>query len=266
MHYHPLIYDKQEDLERCGLWLEGEEIVGTVHFEHRMGILYLQLDPALRRLKREMLEFAIENLAGGFKVGRAVHVYIDDDDAEWGEIAVSLGFEKLGREYAEVTTRLDAAVLPAASPVPEGFEIIGLDEDDDPRKVHRVMHRGFNHEGEPPEDELDERRRKLSAPSLRKDLTVVARAPDGAFVSFCGMWIDAANRVAMVEPVATDPDYRRMGLGTAVVLEGIRRCTAEGATVAYVGSNQPFYQLMGFETAYVQGLWRKVLDGRAAGE
>jgi len=32
-----------------------------------------------------------------------------------------------------------------------------------------------------------------------------------------------------------------------VVLEGIRRCGALGATCAYVGSDQPFYLSLGFE-------------------
>lgn len=43
-----------------------------------------------------------------------------------------------------------------------------------------------------------------------------------------------------VEPVATDPDYRRMDLGKAAVLEGIRRCGELGAEVAYVGSVKDF--------------------------
>jgi len=263
MHYHPAIYDKQADLARCGLWFDGDEIVGVVHLEHRLGVIYLQLDPAYTQLKREMLEYATESLPGDFKVGKAVHVYIDDDDTEWQAIASSLGFVKLGREHAEPASRLRSADLPDEIQVPDGFEIIGLDEDDDVSKVHRVMHRGFDHEGEPPDDELEDRRRKLSAPGVRKDLTVVARAPNGDFVSFCGMWLDTVNRISYVEPVATDPDYRRMGLGTAVVLEGVRRCAAEGATIAYVGSNQPFYRSMGFEVCGMHGLWRKVLDPKA---
>jgi len=262
MHHHPAIYDKQDDLSRCGIWFEGDAVVAVAHFEHRLGIAYLQIDPAHAGLKREMLEYAPEHLAGDFKVGRAVHVYLDEQDDAWHQIALALGYERMVDEgFAEMTMTLAATALPERIEIPEGFEILGLDEDDDVRKVHRVMHRGFNHEGEPPEDGLDDRRRKLSAPSLRKDLTVVARAPNGDFSSFCGMWIDAVNRIAMVEPVATDPDYRRQGLGTAVVLEGIRRCAAEGATVAFVGSDQAFYKSMGFEPAYCRRIWRRVVEG-----
>jgi len=260
MHHHPVLWAHGLDLGRCGLWSDGDRIAAVVHFEHRMGIAYVQLDPGYASLKRDLLAYASERLGDAFKVGKAVHVYLDEDDVEFAEIATALGFVRLPREQAEVTTCLRTADLPEEIAVPDGFEVLGLDEDDDVRKVHRVMHRGFNHDGEPPEDELDDRRRKLSAPGLRKDLTVVARAPDGQFVSFCGMWLDPANRVAYVEPVATDPDYRRRGLGTAVVLEGVRRCAAEGATIAYVGSDQLFYRSMGFEPSAIHALWRKRLD------
>lgn len=69
------------------------------------------------------------------------------------------------------------------------------------------------------------------------------------------MWYEARHKIAYVEPVCTDPDYRRMGLGTAVVLEGIKRCGVEGATVAFVGSQQPFYMSMSFEKLFDIYLW-----------
>jgi predicted N-acetyltransferase YhbS len=50
-----------------------------------------------------------------------------------------------------------------------------------------------------------------------------------------------------------------MGLGTAAVLEGIRRCGEEGATIALVGSEQPFYLEMGFEKLFYIPLWAKQL-------
>ena len=94
-----------------------------------------------------------------------------------------------------------------------------------------------------------------SAPNFRKELNIVAVAPDGNFVSYCGMWVEAVNRFAYVEPVATDPDYRRMKLGTAVVLEGVRRCGELGATVACVGTDRSFYQSMGFKRMYTDHRW-----------
>jgi N-acetylglutamate synthase-like GNAT family acetyltransferase len=100
----------------------------------------------------------------------------------------------------------------------------------------------------------------FDTPKARRDLKIAVEAPDGNFVSFCGMFYEPTNRYAYVEPVATDPDYRRMGLGKAAVLEGIRRCGALGASVAYVGSDQEFYLSLGFEVVYTSECWQRYLD------
>ena len=141
--------------------------------------------------------------------------------------------------------------------VPEGFALKTLADEDDLRKTHRVLHRGFDHPGEPPEEGVEGRRLMQSAPSFRKDLTIVVTAPDGRFVSFCGMWYESVNRYALIEPLATDPDHRRMGLAKAAVWEGIRRCADEGAEVVYVGSDQLFYKAIGFKELYKSECWIK---------
>ncbi len=256
MHYHPLIVERGLDLATCGVWEVGEEIIGVVHFEHRKGVNYLEVDPRYSALKAEMLDYAEAHMWGEFKDGTAVYVFLDDRDTDLHAAATRLGYEPKP-DLAELTSTLE---IPGPFPeirVRKGFRLQSLEDEFDVRKVHRVMHRGFNHEGEPPEDELESRRKKLSAPNFRRDLTIVAVAPDGNYVSFCGMWMDYVNHVCYVEPVATDPDFRRMGLGTAVVLEGVRRCGAEGATIAYVGSDQAFYKPMGFEMTCSRTPWKK---------
>ena len=92
------------------------------------------------------------------------------------------------------------------------------------------------------------------------NLKIVVAAPDGNFAAFCGMFYQPTHRYAYVEPVATDPDYRRLGLGKAAVLEGIRRCADLGATTAYVGSDLPFYLAIGFKVIYTSDCWVKFLD------
>ncbi len=128
-------------------------------------------------------------------------------------------------------------------------------DDNDLPKVHRALWRGFNHPGEPPADGIEWRVKMQSGPHFRKDLTIVTEAPNGDFASFAGLWFEPVNGFGYVEPVATDPDYRRMGLGTAAVLEGIRRCGELGATVAYVGTDKPFYLAMGFQKLYTSNCW-----------
>jgi predicted N-acetyltransferase YhbS len=96
-----------------------------------------------------------------------------------------------------------------------------------------------------------------SAPSFRRELNVVVEAPNGDLVSYCGMWYEPVHAIAYVEPVATDPDYRRMGLGRAAVLEGVRRCGALGARTACVGSAMPFYLSLSFRQVFNRSAWQR---------
>ena len=110
------------------------------------------------------------------------------------------------------------------------------------------------------EEETESRRRMFDTPKARRDLKIAVVAPDGEYVAFCGMFYEPIQRFAYVEPVATVPAYRRLGLGRAAVLEGIRRCAGLGATVAYVGSDQLFYRSIGFKKVYTCECWAKRLE------
>lgn len=251
-HSHPML--DRDNLDKIPIWEDDGQIVAAVLYEDKVGASHVQLDPRTPRLKREMLEYAATNMVGELKAGRGCYVFIDDCDSDFGIIAAGMGFETKP-EHAEPMSRF---VMPAAFPeirAPEGFRLQSLADEFDVTQVHRVMHRGFNHEGEPPQDELEDRRRKLSVAGLRRDLTIVAVDAEGNYVSFAGMWPVPGSTACYIEPVATDPDYRRMGLGTAAVMESIRRCAAEGATIAYVGSDQEFYLSMGFEICGGRTAW-----------
>jgi len=71
------------------------------------------------------------------------------------------------------------------------------------------------------------------------------------------MRYDQEGGFAVIEPVATDPDYRKMGLGKAAVLEGIRRTGELGAKIAFVGSSQQFYYSIGLRPFNTATIWRK---------
>jgi ribosomal protein S18 acetylase RimI-like enzyme len=42
--------------------------------------------------------------------------------------------------------------------------------------------------------------------------------------------------MGQIEPLGVHPDYQRLGLGRAVLLEGLRRLQASGATELYIDS------------------------------
>jgi len=128
-------------------------------------------------------------------------------------------------------------------------------------KYGEVLWKGFDHEanGEGPfnfkPEDLPKWKIGFERPNCNLDLKIAVVAPNGDFVSYCGMWYDNASQSALVEPVATDPAYRKMGLGKAAVLEGVRRCGELGAKRAFVGSSQQFYYSIGFRPCATSSMW-----------
>jgi predicted N-acetyltransferase YhbS len=245
----------EESVDRIGIWEDGGEIVGVVLYELRLGEAFFQVDPTYAHLKAEMLAYAEQHLADQTQEGEPyLKVYVNDFDAEFEGLVQSRGYER----QPDSDRPMARFVIPTPFPpihLPEGFRLKSLAEENDLAKIDRVLWRGFNHPGEPPEDGVEDRKKMQSGPNFRKDLTIVVEAPNGAFAAFGGLWFDPVNKFGYVEPVATDPDYRRMGLGRAAVLEGVRRCGELGATVAYVGSDMLFYQSMGFQKLYTSNCW-----------
>ena len=253
VHYHPLI--RNVDLGAIGVWEARGEIAAVVHPEHGMGMAYFEIDPAYSGLKDAMLRYAEEHLSALSDGLRRLRIVINDRDDTFQRLAAERGYTKSGGSEPMSQFLIPDAFPPIA--LPDGFKLKSLAEDNDLREVDRLLWRGFGHGDEPPENGIADRRFIQSAPNYRKDLNVVVEAPGGHFVAYCGMWYEPVHAIAYVEPVATDPDYRRIGLGRAAVLDGIRRCGALGARVAYVGSAMPFYLSLGFREIYNRSFWER---------
>jgi mycothiol synthase len=99
------------------------------------------------------------------------------------------------------------------------------------------------------------------APLYRRNLDIVAVAPNGEFAGFCTVWFDDVIRTGAFEPVGTAPAHQRRGLGKAVMCEGLRRLKRLGATMAYVGSYVPqahaLYTSVGFTEYDLSEPWVK---------
>jgi predicted N-acetyltransferase YhbS len=252
MHSHP---DADSlDLAAIGLAETTRgELVGVVHPEATAAFCYLQT--ARSDVRSLLVDWAQDHLGGwSTTLGReALGIYVDDADIDTQELLKRKGFHPSDWGESHARMKLD---VPVAMPAPRpGYIIQSLAEENDLAKVNRVLWRGFNHQGDPPEEGIQWRARAQATPNYRMELNIVAVAPNGDFAAYSGSWYVAANRVAYIEPVATDPAYRRLGLGTAVVLEAVRRARRLGATTAWVGSDQEFYLQMGFEVGSRSTLW-----------
>ncbi len=255
MHCHPFL--DESSLSRIGIWEEGGKIVAVAHYETRLGEAFFELDPGYAFLKPALLEYAETHLQGcNANHERYLNAYINDFDLEFEALAIRRGY-RLELRFARPMSQLaiPQPFSPAAR-LPAGFQLISLADEDDLRKVDRVLWRGFNHPGEPDGD-LEGRAKMQSGPHFRKELNMVVKAPTGDYAVYCGLWYEPHSQFAYVEPVATDPDFRRLGLARAALYEGIKRSAALGANVAYVGSDQEFYLALGFRKIFTSRCWVK---------
>src|SRR5919112_887094 len=148
------------------------------------------------------------------------------------------------KSYAFHLRELDDA--PPDPNVPDGFRLHTVDGDEGFRKrveIHRAV-------WAPSRVTEEVYRRVTQAWPYRADLDCVVEAPDGRFAAYVLGWYDDANRVGLFEPVGTHPDFRRLGLGSAVCQFALRRLREEGASLALVlAAEEPamrLYESVGF--------------------
>ncbi|MCL2821487.1 MAG: GNAT family N-acetyltransferase [Oscillospiraceae bacterium] len=248
--------DKDVLLNIC-LWEENGEIVAVATCDLGFGRAYLLMSEKHRYLGQEMILKASDSLSKEDDF----MVMIPDGDTELQNVAVALGYQPTQDREFDSIFHIDVDDIHYT--LPEGFKITSMAETYDLYKYGEVLWKGFDHEanGEgsfvlKPE-KLPEMEKEFKRPNVNLDLKIAVVAPNGDFVSYCGMWHDSNSQSALVEPVATDPAYRKMGLGKAAVLEATRRCGLLGAKRAFVGSCQQFYYNIGFRPYATSTFWKQ---------
>jgi mycothiol synthase len=75
------------------------------------------------------------------------------------------------------------------------------------------------------------------APGYDPDLDSIAISPDGEVGAAALVWLDHERKTGEFEPVGTRPQYRRMGIGRAVLSRGLAKMRERGVETAIVGTN-----------------------------
>ena len=244
-------------MEKIAFWETAGETVAMALFDCTLDDVFLQALPGYEMLYEEMAAYACREMDPHGEL----MLVIPDGNHALSSAAARLGF------VATPQRDCHAAFYPDETPMdymlPEGFWVTDMEKDFDLYEYSRILWKGFNHElegqGPLPYDAAYEAaaREAMLRPNVSLDLKISVRAPDGHAAAYCGMWYDPAVPFAVIEPVATDPDYRKMGLGRAAVLEGIRRAAQKGARFALVGSQQQFYYSIGLRPYLTAAKWRR---------
>jgi len=245
-----------ERTHRFGIWEDDGEIVATARYEMTIGVYIPCIKQGYEFLKSDMLKYAEQELSKVNNDGkRSLEIFSTDkennDDfyiengysISWSSPILVYPYEKGFKECR----------------LPEGFSLISLEDENDGLKIDCCLWEGFDH-GDWDEairkDEADGRLYMQSGPHFRKDLTTVVKAPNGDYACFAGVWVDERNAFAYLEPLATRPKYRRMGLATAALMEGMKKTVSSGAKYCYVGSID-YYKNLGCEQIGQGNNWLK---------
>ncbi len=262
-HYVVVMHSNTKEWEdTIGIWEDiNGNILAVVHSEgEESGEVFFEVGTTniTKDLLEEMFEFAENNLSIKKNCKQFIQLRIPDCDKQREHIAASRGYEKLS--WSETTSVISIEDRQEGR-LPKGFTIKeGSDLSDEVKGEAHAKAFGYFDNKEHAEKSPSAYNLIKKAPDYRSDLDLYVISESGEVASFCTMWFDETNKIGILEPVGTNPNYRKMGLGRAVIGEALRRIALEGATKAYVGSAQDFYTSIGFQKEYKYNVWEKVLN------
>lgn len=246
--------------DSIGIWENNGNIVGIVNSEGEgKGEAFFQVSAIniSNDTLEEMFDFTEKKLGIEKEGKRFVQLRIPEGNKEREFIAASRGYVK--QPWNETTSTLAIAGMRSVN-LPKGFYFkSGYELSDTMKGTAHAKAFGYI------DKDIYVKRAPLSYEALRKtpdyraDLDLGIVSYTGEIVSFCTLWYDSINKIGILEPVGTIPEYRRMGLGRAVIYEAFNRIAKEGAIRAYVGSSQDFYLALGFERDFISNIWSKNL-------
>jgi mycothiol synthase len=257
--------DSAHDLR---LWEEDGVLIGfgqlwpLITPEELNGRLMLWVRPEARgsQLETTIIDWGADRLrevAGKHSLPARLCIHIREDQAEWHALLRSLGFEIDRYSY----TMMRSLAEPIAAPhIPEGFVIREVAGEHEAQQWVEMFNQSFiDHPGSGPW-EVEQVHHYLGEPSYRPALNVVAVAPGGTFAGFCWATIYAeqnarsGHQVGEIDVLGTRRGFRKLGLGRALLIEGLRRLKAAGMESARLGvlANNPtgalrLYESSGFE-------------------
>lgn len=235
------------------LWGDDDGVAGFAWFDPRDQSFDIQIHPRAHATAAgdDMLDW-IENRrrlllnADSRLKPRPLFTGGCEDDAHRLAMLERRGYRRGDHFYYHLWRSLDQPLPPAA--LPPGFAarcVSGRDE----HAARAAAHRSAFH----PSRVTDAHYlRLMQLPGYDRELDVVTASPDGRVASFALCWVDPLNRVGEFEPVGTHADFRRLGLGRAAMIEGLRRLQSRGMAAAFVmceGRNEPavrLYESAGF--------------------
>ncbi|SDY03373.1 Ribosomal protein S18 acetylase RimI [Amycolatopsis xylanica] len=233
----------REALHPTALWEDGGEVVAWGWAFLPDGLHFL-VDPARPELADEVLRW-FDTVAES----EARSITLLDRETHLRAALERQGYRLEDSPVYSDYMRLPLDDLP--EPVaPQGFRLRHVEPGDLARRV--AVHQAA---WQPSKVTEESYRTAMGTWPYRSTLDWVAEAEDDTFAASCLIWLDERNRVGELEPVGTDPRFRRRGLARAVCLAALGALRDAGADQAVVypvrglakaAAAAPLYEDLGF--------------------
>lgn len=287
-------YSSDADLnEMRALIVDSWRILG-VHFEWTPGDLawrryrYLELDPKNILLYYDaagtLLAFTWFQPRTGFDLAvhprhrsRALYaalidtfertypahvIWAQESSTLFEEVLAEKSYARTESTYLHHVRELDGALSRDLS-VPEGFELRAIRGPEEHAVRAAVHRRAFESTRVSDASYLN----LMSSVDYDPAFDIVAvDTKTNTFAAFALGWLDAENRTGELEPVGTDPNYRRLGLGqitSAHALDALHRRGAKTGIIYSTGDGhaaRSLYGSLGFRVVDHSRGWRRISE------
>ena len=194
-----------------------------IHPSHRNGGLELALLTECEAVMRERIEKESGNK-------RELSINVATSDRARMSCLSQLGYQpKLSTTL--VSIRSLHAPIPAPS-LPTGFSLRNVSGEHEAGLLAEVHSCAFGSSWT-----AEAYLKVMRTPGFESQHELVAVTPNGRFAAFLVYWLDPVSRSGLFEPVGCHPDFRRLGLTKALMLEALKRMAVAGMTAALVGHN-----------------------------
>jgi len=198
-------------------WLDDEGPVAAsivTAWQERWGLDPIALPGTERPLLVNAVDDGLERAARHRAPG--LETLVRDDDDVLASILAERGFAPSDDRGG--ITWMDATDRPAPKPLPEGFELIDRSMAGD--SIHPMTKRNGP----------DVAARLPQVPLYDPSLDLAIRHESGEIVGYALFWFDPVTRVGELEPMRVEDAWQRRGLARALLLHGLDRLAARGAT------------------------------------
>ena len=252
-------WDYLEDryLERIGIWEEKGKIVGAVLFDHSLDVLFPMVLPGYEYLYQEMYNYASEHMVK--EDNPEFRIYVKDTNKRLQKVLRKNGM--IATEEKDMVALFDLSDEIPKSNLKNGYRITSLEEHRNYEQYMKCMFKGFGHEeaGEIfsfTQESAANCKKAYERSNVDLSLKISVEDEIGNYVAHAGIWYDKNSEIALVEPVCTIPECRKMGFAKEAIFEGLRRVKNMGAKIAVVGSSQQFYYTIGFIPYSTGTVWK----------